>query len=185
MLTLRRKALNTHSIIPLTGVAPYAPKETSRPSLAQAPGQPGRAQPPFGMAVSVVQVQGRVPVTILRPDAALNASSYLDLVAKAREVYRSGARDVVLDMRDVPAISSSGLAALYSTAVVLRGEEPPDFEMGWATFHAMARELESGSRQPHFKLLGLQPKVKQALEQVGFENLIEIHEDLERAIASF
>ncbi len=177
-MTLRRKTLNTHSIIPLTGVAPYVPKETSRSSLAQALGQPG-------MVVSAVQVRGRVPVTILHPDAALNAGSYLDLIAKTREVYQFGARDVVLDMRDMPAISSSGLAALYSAAVVLRGEEPPDLEAGWSAFHAMARELESGSQQSHFKLLGPQPKVKQALEQVGFENFLEIHDDLERAVASF
>ncbi len=178
MLTLRRKASDTHPFIPLSGVTPAVQKELRRSSRAQAPSKPG-------MAVGVVQAQGRVPVTILHPDAALNAGSYLDLVAKAREVYQVGSRDVVLDMRDVPAISSSGLAALYSAAVVLRGEEPPDPEAGWATFHAMARELESGSQQPHFKLLGPQPKVKQALEQVGFGNFLEIHDDLERAVASF
>ncbi len=68
---------------------------------------------------------------------------------------------------------------------MLRGEEPPDLEAGWAAFHAMARELESGPQQPHFKLLGPQPKVKQALDQVGFENFLEIHDNLERAVASF
>ena len=178
MLTLRRKASDTHPFIPLSGIAPYAQEEPRRSSRVQAHSRPG-------MVVSAVQVRGRVPVTILHPDAALNAGNYLDLVAKAREIFQVGARDVVLDMRDVPAISSSGLAALYSAAVVLRGEEPPDPEAGWATFHAMARELESGSQQPHFKLLGPQPKVKQALQQVGFENFLEIYEDLERAVASF
>ena len=179
MLNLRRKASNTHPFIPLDGVPSYAQKELPRPNLAQAPGRPA-------MVVGVLQVQGgRVPVTILHPDAALNARSYLALISKAGEVYQVGTRDVVLDMRDVPAISSSGLAALYGVAVVLRGEEPPDPEAGWSTFHAMARELESGSQQPHFKLLGPQPKVKQALEQVGFENFLEIHDDLERAVASF
>ncbi len=178
MLTLRRKASDTHPFIPLGGVAPYAQKEPRRSSPAQALSRPG-------MVISVAQVRGRVPVTILHPDAALNAGNYLDLVAKAKEVYQVGIRDVVLDMRDVPAISSSGLTALYSAAVVLRGEEPPDPEMGWATFHAMARELESGSQQPHFKLLGPQPQVKQALEQVGFENFLEIHDDLQTAVASF
>jgi anti-anti-sigma regulatory factor len=178
MLTLRRKASDTHPFIPLSGATPYVQKELRRPSRAQALGQPG-------LVISVLQVQGRVPVTILHPNAPLNAGSYLDLIAKAREVYQVGSRDVVLDMRDVPAISSSGLVALYSAAVVLRGEEPLDAEAGWSTFHAMARELECGSQQPHFKLLGPQPQVKQALEQVGFENFLEIHDDLDRAVASF
>jgi len=178
MLTLRRKASDTHPFIPLSGITPNARQELRRPSLAQAPGRPA-------MVVSALQVQGRVPVTILHPDAALNAGSYLALIATAREVYQLGARDVVLDMRDMPAISSSGLVALYSAAVVLRGEEPPDPEAGWPTFHAMASELESGSQQPHFKLLGPQPRVKQALEQVGFGNFVEIHDDLEKAVASF
>jgi anti-anti-sigma regulatory factor len=178
MLTLRRKISDTHPFVPLSGAAPHAQKESRRPSLAQSP---GRAV----MVVSAVQIRGRVPVTILHPDAALNADSYLSLIAKAREVYQFGSRDVVLDMRDVPAITSSGLAALYSAAVVVRGEEPPDLEAGWSTFHTMARELESGPQQSHFKLLGPQPQVKQALEQIGFENFLEIHDDLERVVASF
>ena len=178
MLTLNRKVSDTHPFVPLSGVASYAQKGLRRHGQAQDPGRPG-------MAVSVFQIRGRVPVTVLHPDAALNAGSYLDLIARAREVYQVGIRDVVLDMRDVPAISSSGLAALYSVAVVLRGEEPPDPEAGWTTLHVMARELESGSQQPHFKLLGPQPQVKQVLEQVGFRDFLEIHDDLEMAVASF
>jgi anti-anti-sigma regulatory factor len=182
MLTLKRKVSDTRPLMPLSGITGYAQPGIRRSSRTQV----GRSMPgQTGIAVSVLQVQGRAPVTVLHPDAALNAGSYLDLIAKAREVYQVGTRDVVLDMRDVPAISSSGLAALYSAAVVLRGEEPPDPEAGWNTLHTMAHELESGSHQPHFKLLGPQPQVKQVLERAGFRNFLEIHDDLEAAVASF
>ena len=180
MLTLKRKVSKGHPFMPLNGA--YLQKRLRRTSQAQE-GRSVSGQP--GMAIKVLQALGRVPVTILHPEAALDAGTYLDLISKAREVYQGGVRNVVLDMGDVSSISSSGLAALYSAAVLLRGEEPPDPEAGWSAFHAMAHELESGLLQEHLKLLGPQPEVRQALERVGFGNFLEIHDDLVTAVASF
>ncbi len=48
----------------------------------------------------------------------------------------------------------------------------------------MHRDRESGM-QPHFKLLSPQPRVEKILEMVGFDRFLEIHTDLETAVASF
>ena len=130
------------------------------------------------------RAQGKVPVTVLQPHGAVDASNYLELIAAAQKAYGAGERDVLLDLSQVPFLSSSGLVALQSMAALMRGETPPDPEFGWQAFHAVGRDREIGM-QPHFKLLSPQPRVERALETVGFCKFLEIHTDLEAAVASF
>jgi anti-anti-sigma factor len=134
--------------------------------------------------LTISQAQGRVPVTILHPHGELDASNYQDLIAEAQKVYDAGATDILLDLGDVPYLSSSGLVALQSIAALLRGEKPPDASQGWGAIHAVHRDREAGL-QPHFKLLNPQPRVDRVLETVGFRRFLEMHTDLEAAIASF
>ena len=136
------------------------------------------------MDVTVSETQGRVPVTILRTHGELDASNYQDLIAAAREVYDEGARNVLLDLSDTPYMSSSGLVALQSMAALLRGEEPPDLEAGWAAFRSIDRDRDTGF-QLHLKLLNPQPRVDHVLDMVGFKRFLEVHTDLETAVASF
>jgi hypothetical protein len=127
---------------------------------------------------------GRVPVTVLHPFGDLDASSYQDLIAAAREAYGAGSRNMVLDLADVPYLSSSGLAALQIISMLLTGEEPPDPEYGWATLHAMHHDHSIGF-QPHLKLLSPQPRVDHVLDTVGFKRYLEVLGDLETAVTSF
>ncbi len=134
--------------------------------------------------VTVSQVAGRVPVTVLRPSGALDASNYQDLIAEAHRAYDTGARDMLLDLSEVPFMSSSGLVALQSIAALLRGEGVPNPDEGWSAFRAIHRDREAGS-QAHFKLLSPQPRVDATLETVGFKKFLDVTFDLETAVASF
>jgi anti-anti-sigma factor len=136
------------------------------------------------MEITVTQAQGRVPVTVLQPHGELDASNYRDLIATAQQAYEAGARDVLLDVSDVPYMSSSGLVALHRIAVMLRGEDVSEPESGWEAMRAIRREVRSG-RQQHFKLVNPQPDVDESLEISGFKQFIEVHSDFEAAIASF
>jgi anti-anti-sigma regulatory factor len=136
------------------------------------------------MTITTDQAQGKVPVTILGIQGDLDASNYLDVIAKAKEAYDAGARYILIDMSDMPFMASSGLVALHSVAMLLRGEEPPDPEYGWAAFRAVDRDRDSGL-QRHVKLLNPQSQVDQVLEMTGLKESFEIHTDLETAIASF
>lgn len=136
------------------------------------------------MDITVKQVQGRVPVTILQTQGDLDASSFQNLITKGREVYTAGARDILLDMSGTPFMGSSGLAALHSLALLVRGEELPDLESGWSVFHNIDRDRDSGL-QKHFKILSPQPQVERVLEMSGLTQFFEIHTDLDTAIASF
>ena len=136
------------------------------------------------MRITVDQAQSRVPVTILATHGDLDGSNYHEVVAKARELYDAGARHLLIDMSDTPYMGSSGLVALHSIALMMRGEQPPDPESGWNAFHAIARDQGAGL-QPHVKLLNPQPKVDRALEMAGMKMLFEIYTDTQAAVASF
>ena len=118
--------------------------------------------------VAVSRAQGRVPVTILHLHGDLDASNYQDLIAAGKKTCDAGARDLLLDLSDVPYMSSSGLVALQSLAALLRGDALPDSDVGWDGIRAIHRDRDTGL-QPHFKLLKPQPRVDRMLDTVGFK----------------
>src|SRR5512134_1883603 len=104
------------------------------------------------MNISISQIQGKVPVTVVKVDGQLDGQSYQELINKAREAYQAGWRDFLVDMTDLSYISSAGLVALHSLALMLRGEDLPDTDAGWAAYRSMSRTSSAG-KQNHIKLL--------------------------------
>jgi anti-anti-sigma factor len=136
------------------------------------------------MNISVSQAQGRVPVTILKLDGQLDGQNFQDLISKAQELYSAGTRDFLLDLSDLTYISSAGLVALHSVALLTRGEEVPDMEGGWAAYRSMGRSSEAGI-QKHVKLLNPRNEIMGVLDMVGFSNVFEIFTDRDEAVNSF
>jgi anti-anti-sigma regulatory factor len=136
------------------------------------------------MDIIVSQAEGRVPVTIMALQGELDASNYLDVVARAEDLYEAGTRDLLVDLTDLSFMASSGLVALHSIALIMRGEEPPDPEHGWGAFRALARDKEGGY-EPHCKLCNPQPSVAKTLKMTGFSTFLEVYTDPEAAISSF
>jgi anti-anti-sigma regulatory factor len=114
----------------------------------------------------------------------LDASNYREVIAKVGEVYDDGARDLLLDLSDLSFMASSGLVALLSVALIMRGAEPPDPEHGWGAFRTIAKEREGGLEE-HCKILNPQPSVDKALQITGFNAYLEAYTDLDAALASF
>lgn len=135
------------------------------------------------MNISTSQVAGRVPVTVLSIQGDLDGSNYKELIAKAQELYQAGARHLILDMSQVPFMSSAGIMALHSTALLIQGDKTPDPEQGWAALHAATEK--SNSLQTGVKLVNLQPKVDRTVQLAGMKSFFEIYPDLAAAIASF
>jgi anti-anti-sigma regulatory factor len=136
------------------------------------------------MNISVSQAQGKVPVTVLKLDGQLDGQNYQDLIAKAQELYNSGSRDFLLDLSDLTYISSAGLVALHSVALLTKGEELPDFEGGWSAYRSMGRSSQAGVQQ-HVKLLNPRSEVMNVLDMVGFGNVFEVYTNLDEALNSF
>ena len=134
--------------------------------------------------MSVSQAQGSVPVTVIKLDGQLDGQNYQELITKAQELYKEGTRDFLLDLSELTYISSAGLVALHSMALLARGEELPDTEGGWSAYRSMGRSSEAGM-QRHVKLLNPRSEVMGVLDMVGFSNVFEIYTDLDEAVKSF
>ena len=136
--------------------------------------------------VTVDQVEGRVPVTVVRLEGELDASVYGSLIEQTQELYAGGTRDLLLDLENLSFVSSSGLVALHRMALIMRGESLEDAEEGWGAFHGISHDLDSAeSPETHYKLLKPQPLVGKVLDTAGFSNVMPIFEDEETAVASF
>ncbi len=136
------------------------------------------------MEIVVSQVTGKKPVAVLQPHGDVDASNYTELINKVKELFKGGSRDFIIDLSDVPFMSSAGLVALHTIAIMLRGETPVDPQAGWAALKAMDRSRDLGM-QPHVKLLNPQKYVVETLDKAGFTQFFEIFEDLNAAAASF
>src|SRR5215211_6509070 len=125
------------------------------------------------MNISVSQESGRVPVVLIKLDGQLDGQNFQELISKAQELHSAGARDFLLDLSDLTYISSAGLVALHSVALLSRGEELPDMEGGWAAYRSMGRSSEAGI-QRHVKLLNPRNEIMGVLDMVGFSSVFEI-----------
>lgn len=136
------------------------------------------------MNISVSQAQGKVPVTVIKMDGELDGQNYQDLIAKAREVYEGGARSFLIDLSDLTYVSSAGLVALHTVALLARGEALPDTESGWSAIRSVGQAGSSGI-QKNVKLFKPRDEVRSVLDMVGFGSAFEIHTDLDEAVNSF
>jgi anti-anti-sigma factor len=136
------------------------------------------------MEITVFTQEGKVPVTVVKPRGDIDASNYADLVTKVEGLIKGGAQDFVIDLSDVPFMSSAGLAGLHTLAMLLRGEQLTNPEAGWAVFKSMDRSRASGM-QKHIKLLNPQEGVAMTFEKAGFTLFFEVFKDLQAAVASF
>jgi len=136
------------------------------------------------MNISVSKVQGKVSVTVLKLDGELDGQNYQDLIAKAREMYDGGARNFLMDLSGLTYVSSAGLVALHTVALLARGEALPDTEAGWSAIRSVGRTSSTGV-QEHVKFLNPRDEIMSVLDMVGFSGVFAIYKDLDEAVNSF
>jgi anti-anti-sigma factor len=136
------------------------------------------------MNISVSQVQGNGLISVIKLDGQLDGQNYQELIAKAQELYKAGTRDFLLDLSDLTYISSAGLVAFHSVALLARGEQMPDTDSGWSAYRSMGRSSQAGV-QKHVKLLNPRSEVMSILDMVGFGQLFEIFTNVDEAVKSF
>ena len=136
------------------------------------------------MNISVSQAQGSVPVTVIKLDGELDGQTYQSLIEKAREAYKGGTRDFLIDLSGLTYVSSAGLVALHTVALLARGEALPDTDAGWSAIRSVGG-ASSGGLQKHVKLANPREEVMSVLDMVGFSAAFEIFNDLDEAVNSF
>jgi len=133
------------------------------------------------MNIEVEFAKGQVPVTILSLQGDLDASNYESMIDRASQLYSEGTRHLLLDLSDLRFMSSSGLVAIHSIALLMSGVAPHDLQAGWNTID---QDHQLGP-QPYVKIINPQPKVVNALKMTGLDQLFEIFDDRQTAVASF
>ncbi len=136
------------------------------------------------MEITVSQLSGRVPVTVIALRGALDGSNYEDLIATGRTAHAAGAKAILLDVAELTFMSSAGLVALHNLYAILKDETEPDPEAGWATLKTVGNAGQGGA-QPFVKLLNPQSAVMRTLEITGMNAFFEVHTDRETALQSF
>ena len=135
------------------------------------------------MELTLSQVAARIPAAVIAVQGDLDASNYMELIQKAQAAYAGGTRALVLDLSQTRFVSSSGLVAIHSAALILQGLTPPDPETGWAAIRAIGEGTGTDARA-YLKLVNPQPRVDSTLEKVGFKDVLEIYPTVEDALAS-
>ncbi len=136
------------------------------------------------MEIVVSKQTSRVEVTIVGLSGEVDGQNFQQVIDKAKELYSAGARDFLVDMSSLTYISSAGLVAIHSIALLVRGEQLPDTEAGWSAYRSMGKTKEAGKQQ-HIKLLNPGEQIKSVLEMVGFDNVFEIFSNLDDAVNAF
>jgi hypothetical protein len=130
------------------------------------------------MEISVSQQQGRVPVTVLRLKGPVTDNEELE--RHAHEAVDGGARNILLDLSEVPYMATAGLRALHAIYTLLRSDTPEESD------EATKAGIAAGTfMSPHFKLLKPTAHVLEVLRAAGYDMFLEIHRDAKQAIASF
>ena len=132
------------------------------------------------MEITVMQEQGRVPVTVLQVAGKTDSVSAEEFHKKIMEVIDAGARYLVLDLSKVPYMSSAGLRVLQEVFSKLRSLSASGSDK------EMYRQIADGSyKSPHLKLLNPTKEVLEVLKMSGFDMLVSIENNLKTAVTSF
>ena len=128
------------------------------------------------MNINVSLQQAREAVAVMSIQGDIDASNFIEVVDKAQEIYQNPARNLILDLSEVPSISNSGLVAIHKIALLYSGA-PQRPEQPRLTHNSNARK--------HVKLLSPQPGVEKTLATTGLKLFFKIFRDLESALNSF
>lgn len=136
------------------------------------------------MQISFSKQESRVAVTIMHLSGDIDSSNYTDVINQAQQTYDDGARDLLIDLSNVPYVSSAGLMSLHSVVKIFAGQSMQATDGGRRSFRAINPQQDAAARE-HVKLLNPQPAVEQLLDVVGLKEFFDIHTDLDGAVKSF
>jgi len=117
-------------------------------------------------------------IAVMRITGDINASNFIQVVDKAREIYNNPITDLIIDLSGVPSISSAGVVAIHKVALLFSGSsqdveehENPDF-------------THVSSARKHVRLLNPQPAVDKTLASSGMRLFFKMYTNIEDAIQS-
>ena len=136
----------------------------------------------MAMTIDVQRLGGEPPLAVVALDGELDASNFEGVIAAVRDAYAEGARGLVFDLSKLTFMASSGLFALHSAVRIMRGETPPDPEMGWGALHEMASDHDAAAGS--VRIAAPQEAISRVLERTGMLRLFAIDADVDASVAA-
>jgi anti-anti-sigma factor len=136
----------------------------------------------MAMTIEVEHLGGTPPVTAVALDGELDASNFEQVIGIVRDAYERGARGLVLDLSHLSFMASSGLFALHSALRIMRGETPPDPEMGWGALHEVSHDHDTAA--VNIRLAGAQESIGRVLDRTGMSGLFGMDATRDDAVAA-
>mgnify|MGYP001266300740 FL=1 len=129
------------------------------------------------MKITVSQANGRIPVTIFHLHGDLVEEEPLH--REAAQAVANGSHAILLDLQDVPYISSAGLQAIQHLFELLQ-------ESSGVAKEAMMHGIAAGTfSAPNLKLLNPTKNAAKALSVSGYDMFLKIYTNVDEAIRSF
>lgn len=122
-------------------------------------------------------------VEVIGLTGELDGSNFEQVIAAGRTARDGGARRIVLDLSGLSYMGSSGLVAIHSIALLLRGQEPTSPEDGWQALHDIG-SAAAARDQADLVLAGPPPAIERVLERSGMLGLVPVHTDRASAVAA-
>ena len=113
----------------------------------------------------------------------LDGSNFERVIESGRAARDGGAKRIVLDLSGLTYMGSSGLVAIHSNSLLLRGQEPTSPEDGWQALHDLAGAANEGLDDA-LTLAGPPPSVERVLDRSGMLGLFPVHQDRAAAVAA-
>ena len=134
------------------------------------------------MEIEVSIHEAQEPVAVMRIKGKIDASNFVEIINQSQEIYKKPVHNLILDLSEVPFISSAGLVAIHKISLMYSGGQQEVEQQGKETRPDFTHNANARKR---VKLLSPQPGVDQILEMAGLKLFFKVFYDLESAIQSF
>lgn len=132
------------------------------------------------MEITTTVENGKFPVTVVHINGNIDSATYQAFQSKVEELIANGAHHLLMDLSNAPFISSAGLRAMHSIFNQLRALHKD------ADDDILRKDMSKGVyKSPYLKVAKLSKEARDVFELGGFDTYIEVHEDINSAIASF
>jgi anti-anti-sigma factor len=117
------------------------------------------------LQIGLSREEGDKAVTVMRLKGPLDANTQKRLEDKARDAIDAGAEYLLIDMSAVDYLGSAGMRAIHAITNMLSPDEP-------------------GMRSARLKIVNPSPAAGKVFKTLGFDTFIDIHDNVDDAIAS-
>lgn len=112
--------------------------------------------------VQISQENDSIPVTVFQIQERINLDNFAELEDITKTAYREGMRNLVLDLSQIPGLTSIGVRAIV-----------------------VIHKILSADRGNPLKLAGVTQSMRDVLQIAGITQFIELYDTVNEAVASF